>query len=101
MATIKKLREEAEALGMSLSECVSEIDRGGKPDKPYKLTLVFDRMDQMIAFVRNNFSADDVGVYRAMVLDPEYREFGRAPKNSYVMRATRNLEFRDDERVDK
>jgi hypothetical protein len=97
MRSVKQITEYAEQVGVSVAEIVTEVQKGGKPDKDYTLVLRFDRMQQLIDFVREHWSEEEAGVFRGMTVDSEFR--GRVvPTNCYVVRDPR--EVRGSKRID-
>lgn len=99
MRNLKQITEYSEEVGVSVAELVTEVQKGGKPDKDYTLVLRFDRMQQLVDFVRQHWSEEEAGVFRGMTVDREFR--GRTvPTNSYVVRDPRT-ENRGEKRIDK
>ncbi len=99
--SIKQIEEQAHSLGISVAELIEELQRGGKPDRPYVLILRFDRMAKMLDFVRDNWDEEEVGVWPGNALDPEFRTFGRAPKNHFILRRPDDYRVDETARVDK
>ncbi len=99
-SAMNALKRRASQLGITLAELVSEIDKGGKPEKDYILIVRFDRMKKMLDFVRSNFDEDEVGVWRGSAIDPEFRGIGRAPTNHYVLRSPKSPFVDREERID-
>jgi hypothetical protein len=99
MATIKQLTDIAEQAGVSLADIVSEVERGGRPGKPYTLVLSFDRMNQLVEFVRRVWAEDEAGVWPGNMLDREFR--GRVvPSNTFVVRDPRSTDRPAETRID-
>lgn len=84
MPTIKQLQEIAENAGVSLAEIASEVEKGGKPTKPYVLSLRFDRLASLLAFVREHCAEPEVAVFKGIVTDPEFGS--SVPANGFVLR---------------
>lgn len=77
------LKKKAEDLGISVDELVEEMEVGS-PDKPFVITVAFDRYKDLRSFADDIAQRMGLGIYQADSLDHEYN--GNVRDGMFVLR---------------